>query len=311
MSVRDWAGVYLKGAAMGAADAVPGVSGGTIALITGIYERLVGAIAALDPAEAVMLLELLPHLTSADGRAEFASTLREMDVPFLVMLAVGVLTAVLTVANLVEIARHEYTAITFAFFLGLIAASVVVLLSEVSLDTTGRVTAGIVGFAVAFALSGAGQGSLLSASLPLVFVAGAIAICAMVLPGVSGSLLLLTFGLYATMTNAVSEATDAVLAGNLGAASAPVTTLVVFSLGALLGVLTFARVVEWAFDHYRAATLTFLVALMAGALRAPAIKITEATGAWTLETGVPVLVAALVGAGLVLVLDATTDDLDY
>jgi putative membrane protein len=311
MAVREWAAVYLKGAAMGAADAVPGVSGGTIALITGIYERLVGAIAALDPEEALALLPLLPRLGDARARRELGDALTDMEVPFLLVLGMGVLTAVITVANLVEVAIHDYPGLTFAFFFGLIAASVLVLFGEVSADTPGRIMAGVTGFAFAFVLSGQAQGNMLPGGLAVMFVAGAVAICAMVLPGVSGSLILLTLGKYDTMTGAVSDVTDALFAGALGEAVDPLSTLVVFSFGALVGILTFARAVEWALDHYRAATLTFLVALMAGALRAPAIEIGDATSAWTAASVVPLLVAGVVGAGAVLALDATTDDLDY
>ncbi|MCD2200492.1 DUF368 domain-containing protein [Halobacterium sp. KA-4] len=311
MDGRAWIAVYLKGAAMGAADAVPGVSGGTIALITGVYERLVGAIAALDPIDALGLLALVPRLGSADARAEFVETLVRMDVPFLALLGTGVVTAVVTVANVVHVAIHDFPGVTFAFFFGLIAASVVVLLGEVSIETPGRIAAAIVGFVLAFVLSAQAQAGALPEVLPVVFLAGAVAICAMVLPGVSGSLLLLTLGLYDTMTSAVSEATDAALGGDLGATVDPVTTLVVFSAGAVVGLLSFARVVEWALDHYRAATLTFLVALMAGALRAPAIQISAANPEWSVASAGGVLVAALVGAAVVLVLDATTDDLNY
>ncbi|GAA0265921.1 DUF368 domain-containing protein [Halobacterium noricense] len=311
MDGRAWLAVYLKGAAMGAADAVPGVSGGTIALITGIYERLVGAIAALDPVEALGLLALVPRLGSADAREEFVETLVRMDVPFLALLGVGVLTAVVTVANVVHVAINDFPGVTFAFFFGLIAASVVALLGEVSVDTPGRVAAAVVGFVLAFVLSAQAQAGALPEVLPVVFLAGAIAICAMVLPGVSGSLLLLTLGLYDTMTSAVSEATDAAFGGDLAASIEPLTTLVVFMLGAVVGLLSFARVVEWALDHYRAATLTFLVALMAGALRAPAIQINDANPEWTAASAGSVLVAAVLGAAVVLVLDATTDDLDY
>jgi len=311
MAVREWVTVYLKGAAMGAADAVPGVSGGTIALITGIYERLVGAIAALDPGEALALLPLLPRLGDASARREFGDALTDMEVPFLFVLGVGVVSAVVTVANAVDVAYHEYPGLTFAFFFGLIAASVLVLLGEVSVETPGRVAAGVVGFGFAYVLSGLSHGNVLPGGLAVMFVAGAVAICAMVLPGVSGSLILLTLGKYETMTGAVSEATDAVLAGAVGDMVDPVSTLVVFSLGALVGILTFARAVEWALDHYRAATLTFLVALMAGALRAPAIEIADATAAWTAASVAPLLAAAVVGAVAVLALDATTDDLDY
>jgi putative membrane protein len=311
MAVRDWAAVYLKGAAMGAADAVPGVSGGTIALITGIYERLVTALAALDPREAVELLGLVPQLGDDGVRAKFAATLTDMEVPFLLVLGVGVLTAVVTVANLVEVAYHDYPGLTFAFFFGLIAASVVVLFDEVSADTPGRILAGVLGFVFAFVLSGQAQGGGLPSGLLVIFVVGAFAICAMVLPGVSGSLILLTVGKYETMTSAVSAATDTLFAGELREAVDPVSTLVVFILGALVGILSFARAVKWALDTYRAATLTFLVALMAGALRAPAIHIADATPEWTVAAAVPLLVAGGVGAGVVLALNAATGDLDY
>jgi len=311
MAVREWAAVYLKGAAMGAADAVPGVSGGTIALITGIYERLVGAIASLDPGEALALLPLLPRLGDESARREVGDALTGMEVPFLFVLGVGVLTAVVTVANAVDVAYQEFPGLTFAFFFGLIVASVVVLLGEVSVETPGRVAAGVVGFGFAFVLSGLSHGDVLPGGLAVMFVAGAVAICAMVLPGVSGSLILLTLGKYETMTGAVSEATDALFAGALAEAVDPLSTLVVFAVGALAGILTFARAVEWALDHYRAATLTFLVALMAGALRAPAIEIADATSAWTAASVAPLVVAGVLGAGAVLALDATTDDLDY
>ncbi|MFB6269958.1 MAG: DUF368 domain-containing protein [Halobacterium sp.] len=311
MSTRDYLVVYAKGAAMGAADAVPGVSGGTIALIAGIYERLVGAIAALDPMEALALLALVPRLGRADVREEFWEWLVRMDVPFLAVLGVGVLSAVVTVANVVHVAIADFPGVTFAFFFGLIAASVVVLLGEVALDTPGRIGAAVVGFALAFVVSAQAQADLLPDGLPVMFLAGAVAICAMVLPGVSGSLILITLGKYETMTTAVSEATDALFAGDAANAVGPLATLVVFMVGAVVGLLSFARVVEWALDHYRAATLTFLVALMAGALRAPAIKIGEADPALTPGSAGVILVAGVLGAGVVLVLDATTDDLDY
>lgn len=311
MSSRDWLAVYLKGAAMGAADAVPGVSGGTIALITGIYERLVGAIAALDPQEALALLALVPGLADRDVREEFRRSLVEMDVPFLALLAFGVLSAAITVANVVEVAIHDVPGLTFAFFFGLIAASVVVLLSEVSVSTPGRIGAAVTGFVLAFALSGQAQANVLPGGLLVLFLAGVVGISAMVLPGVSGSLILLTLGKYDTMTSAVSAATDALFAGRLGEVVDPLTTLVVFTTGAVVGILSFARAVEWALEEFRAATLTFLVALMAGALRAPAIRIADATPSWSAPNLGGVLVAGFVGAALVLVLDATTDDLEY
>ncbi|WP_328220690.1 DUF368 domain-containing protein [Halobacterium salinarum] len=310
-TLRAWLAVYAKGAAMGAADAVPGVSGGTIALIVGIYERLVSALAGLSVADVATVVALVPRLGSRDGRAAVAETLRALDVPFLAVLGAGVVSAVVTVANVVDVAYTQYPGLTFAFFFGLIAASVVVLIGEVAVDTPGRIGAALGGFALAFAVSAQATAGTLPDGLAVMVVTGAVAICAMVLPGVSGSLILLTLGKYETMTSAVSATVDAVAAGALGDAVAPVATLAAFSLGALAGVLTFARVVQWALAEYRAATVTFLVALMAGALRAPAVRIADATAAWTVGSVAPLVAAGVVGAAAVLVLDATTDDLDY
>lgn len=310
MAAREWVSVFLKGMAMGAADAVPGVSGGTIALITGIYERLVDALAGIDPGDVLAVLSLLAGSFRRDARAELRGTLTDLDVPFLVVLGTGLVTAVVTVANVVEVATEVYPGPTYAFFFGLVLASVVALRDEATLDSSRGVAVAVVGVVLALAVSGP-----VSATLPVspatTFLVGAVAICAMVLPGISGSLILLTIGYYGVMTGAVHDASGFVLDGQLTAAIAPVSTLGVFTVGAFIGVLTFARVVAWAFETNRRDTLTFLVALMAGALWAPGKRILAATDAPTATAVGALLVAGLLGAGAVLALDRYTDDLEY
>jgi len=303
VSARDWLGVYLRGVAMGAADAVPGVSGGTIALITGIYGRLVEAVANLDP-RAVLALAgpAVRAPVDADARATVRDALVEMDVPFLVVLGFGLLSAVVTVANLVQYALDSYPVATYAFFFGLVLASVVVLASEVHLATVWHAAVAVAGFALAFVASGPVQGSLPDGPV-VTFLVGALAICAMVLPGVSGSLILLALGQYDRMTGAVHAATGAVVGGHIDAALAPLATLVVFACGALVGLLSFARVVAWAFERYHAATMTFLVALMAGALRAPVRLTLESAGAVTGGVVATFVALAAVGALCVLALE--------
>jgi len=311
MSAREWAVVYLKGVAMGSADAVPGVSGGTIALITGIYGRLVGAIADLEIRPLVGLVgPAVRAPVDADARETLWGALAGMDLPFLVVLAFGLLSAVVTVANLVQYTLVAYPVATYAFFFGLVLASVAVLVDEVDLGTPGRAAAGVVGFALAFVVSGASQGHLPS-NLVVTFLVGALAICAMVLPGISGSLILLTLGEYDRMTGAVHAATTAAVSGDLASLVAPTTTLVVFAVGALVGVLTFARVVAWAFERYHAATLTFLVALMVGALRAPARLALANVSTVDARTIAVLVVPALVGAALVIVLERVSGGVDY
>ncbi|MFC7227484.1 DUF368 domain-containing protein [Salinirubellus salinus] len=302
--LRDYLVVYLKGTAMGTADAVPGVSGGTIALIAGIYERLIAAITDFD----VDLLRSLLGVHTADGRAEFLGRVRALDLAFLVSLGLGVATALITVSRVLEVALVEYTALTFAFFFGLIAASAVVLYGEVHVNTPRRVAAAVFGFVFAFVLTGEVTAILPNTPL-VVFLAGVVAISAMILPGISGSFLLLVLGQYEYVVRSLRQFTDAVVAFDASALVADGSVLASFAAGAVVGLLTISRVIEWALEHYRPATLTFLVSLMVGALRLPAERVLGATPEFTPAVVAPLVLAAVVGAGAVLALDHFTEDL--
>ena len=166
-SLRAWVVVYFKGVFMGAADAVPGVSGGTIALITGIYERLITAITSLDPTA----LRYLPRVHRRTERAEFRAALIEMDIPFLFALGAGVVTALITVSRVMYYAFETYPGLVAALFFGLIAASAIVLYEHVSLDSPRRVAVALFGFVLAFALSGPEVSGSLPNSPVFVFVA--------------------------------------------------------------------------------------------------------------------------------------------
>ncbi|UPW00312.1 DUF368 domain-containing protein [Halorussus gelatinilyticus] len=309
--MREWLSIYLKGLFMGAADAVPGVSGGTIALITGIYERLVGAIAAFDP----NVLADLPRVYDSEARGRVAAMLREMDIGFLLVLGAGIMTAIVGVTGAVARISDSSPAILFAFFFGLIAASAVVLWSEVRLDTRGEKVAAVVGFVVAFLLASESTAAVIPHSPPVLFVVGAIAICAMILPGVSGSFLLILFGQYIFMSDTlhafIDEAVGVARGGPLEPAVGPAVAVASFVAGAAVGILTFARVVEWALSNHREVTLTFLVALMVGALRLPVAKILGAGGEWSVARVAAVLLAGVAGTAAVLLVDYYTDDLDY
>ncbi|WP_435194281.1 DUF368 domain-containing protein [Natronomonas sp. EA1] len=303
---RTWLVVYLKGLCMGAADAVPGVSGGTIALIVGVYERLLTAITNVDPDAVTELLGDLSRVHTRPGRASLAATLLRLDAPFVAVLLAGVFTALATVAGVMHVAVTDFPVPTYAFFFGLIAASAVVLRHGVSLDTLGRVLAGLVGFTFAFLVSGAARGAL-PHTLPVLFLSGAIAITAMVLPGISGSFILLLLGQYEFMTEIPSRLFDSLSTGDLE----PLFVLAAFGLGALAGLFSIAHVVKWALTHYRRGTLVFLVALMVGALRVPADEVAANVTAWTPGTVAVVVGAGVAGAALVLGLDYVTDELDY
>lgn len=308
--MREWLSIYLKGVCMGAADIVPGVSGGTIALIAGIYDRLIAAIAGLDP----RILATVPALASGEGRARFRDELLEMDVPFLLVLGLGIGTAVLLMSRLITAAFEAYPAVLNGFFFGLIAASAVVIYRVTDVDTPGRIGALLFGAVLAFVVSGATESGG-DASLLLVFLAGAIAISAMVLPGISGAAFLYILGQYEYMLGALTEFTDALVGllggGTVEAVVDPGVPVVAFMIGAVAGLLTMARLVKRALERNRMATLGFLVGLMIGALRLPVDEAAAATEVWTPGLLAAVVGATLVGAAVVLGFDHYTDSLDY
>lgn len=302
--------VYCKGLAMGSADAVPGVSGGTIALIVGIYERLIAALTALDPA----VLGSLPALHRADARSALIADLREMDVPFLLALGGGMVTAVIILARVVEVALETVPGPTFAFFFGLIGASAIVLAEREWFGDTRQIIASVIGFTIAFVIAGISGGTGVPSSLPILFVAGALAISGMLLPGISGAFILLLLGQYNTMTSTLNRFVDGVLRVVVDGITAQLLedTIVIgaFLSGAVVGVFTVAYAVRWALENYRRATLAFLVSLMVGSLRLPVVEVLAATDRAPADV-LGVVVAAVVGAAFVLALDWSTADLDY
>ncbi|QSW99650.1 DUF368 domain-containing protein [Haloterrigena alkaliphila] len=308
--MREFLSVYLKGFSMGAADVVPGVSGGTIALIVGIYDRLIRAITAIDPRAFRPAL----HPTDPDARARLRTELERMDIPFLLALGLGVGTAIVVLSQLMHEAATTYPVATYGFFFGLIAASAVVLYGEVGRWTGGRVALSVGAIAVAFVISGAAAGDV-PHGLPIVLVAGAIAICAMILPGVSGAFFLLILGQYEYMTGTLSGFVDGLVGLLDGGTLAPVietgTVVAVFCTGAVVGLFTMAHAVGYALEHYRAATLAALVSLMVGALRLPVERVWTNLGETAIGTPSVAVATALVGAGAVLLVNWYTDDLEY
>lgn len=303
--------VYAKGLAMGAADAVPGVSGGTIALITGIYERLIQALTALHP-------DPVGHLVRAhrrEHRRQLREDLVEMDVPFLVVLGLGMVSAVVLLARVVQVALSSIPAETFAFFFGLIGASAIALYERQWLATPGRVVSAAAGFSLAFLVAGATGRGVLDPTLLVVFATGTVAIVGLVLPGISGAFILLLLGQYdyltATLNSFVDEVFLLVTGSGTDRLAAEATVVLTFVAGGLVGLLTIAHAVRFALERYRGATLAFLVSLMVGALRFPALRILEHTESTSPGTLGVIVLAAIVGAALVLLLDRYTDDLDY
>jgi putative membrane protein len=301
-SDAEWVRVYLTGLAMGVADAVPGVSGGTIALIAGVYRRLIDALAAIEPDRIVRTLGVVV----SEHREGALAALREMDVPFLLVLLSGILTAVVVATRLVHEAIVTAPGFTYAFFVGLIAASAVVLYQRVSITTPTEVAAAIAGFVVSFVASGS-EGLTLGIGPAGTFLAGAIAVSAMVLPGISGSLLLIILGQYERMVGTLQGFIESFAALASGGPFGPVieqgTVVVVFVGGAVVGLFTVAKSVDYALERSPGPTLAFLVSLVVGALRRPVVEVLVARPNPSPTVVTVILGWAFLGALLVVGLD--------
>jgi putative membrane protein len=307
---QDAVAVYLKGFAMGSAATVPGVSGGTIALILGIYDRFIRALTLLDG----RLARLAVGLYRPEGRARFWAAAREQDIPFLLVLFAGIGTAVLTLARVISATLAAAPGPMFALFGGLIAASAFVLFERQWLTQPRQMLAAAVGFVIAFVVAGASGAGVFPETLPVVFFAAVIAISGMVLPGLSGSFLLLLLGQYEYLTTVAGRLTDH--GATLASGTVPdklfgdLAVVGTFGLGAAVGFFTTAYTVRAALERYPRATFAFLVSLMIGALHYPAIRIAEETDPAALPLA-GIVLAALAGAALVLVFDYYTKDLEY
>lgn len=229
---------------MGAADVVPGVSGGTVALVLGIYPRLIAVISGGSHA--------LGSLARLDIRG-FITRLRALDWAFLIPLLVGIGMAVVALAGVIDHLLETQPVRMAALFFGLVGGSVVVATRLVQGWDAGKVAITAVTAVIAFLVLGQRSGPVQDPSLLLYLVAGSIAICAMILPGVSGSFLLLMLGMYDNVLGAVTDRDLVVLA--------------VFMIGCVVGLALFSRVLHWGLVHHEFTLLAALIGLMVGSLR--------------------------------------------
>ncbi|MES3518018.1 MAG: DUF368 domain-containing protein [Natronomonas sp.] len=306
--IRGWVVVFLKGACMGIADAVPGVSGGTIALIVGIYDRLITALTAVDP----RILFDVGKIRTTNGRRVLAEELVAMDLPFLLLLGVGIVSAAGTVATTANVAVTTAPVPTYAFFFGLIAASGFVLSRSVVVGTVRRLAVGVVGFGTAFFVTGfTASGGGAQPTSAVLFLVGAVVISAMVLPGISGAFLLLLFGQYEFISGLPRAVVSGALTGDPSALEPALGPLFAFLAGAVVGLFSFAYLVRSALRRHRDATLVFLLSLMIGSLRLPVERVAADAGGLSPSTAALVAIPAFLGCAVVLLLDSYTDELVY
>ncbi len=285
--------IYGYGLCMGTADALPGVSGGTVALLLGFYGRLIAAITALTPGRALAVLRGYDPVRRDRAR----KALLEMDLAFLIPLGVGMVTAVALIAGVVSALADSNPIALFGFFTGLIAASAVVLYRGLEIATAEHVLVALAGVSLAV-LVAANVLTLPGSGGVLIFLSGVLAISAMILPGISGSLILILLGQYVFLSGELSAFLSAIgrlaAGGSLEAVVGPGTTVALFLAGGVVGLLTIARIVRYALARRRELTLVFLVSLIAGSIPAPLYNVGE-SHAWTGE--VIALTAAWTVAG--------------
>lgn len=241
---KHFAGLVMRGFAIGAADLVPGVSGGTVALVTGIYGRLVAAIGSCALGAGRLLRGDLPGATRS---------LKSVEWVFLIAILAGAGLAVASLAGVIESLLRNQPVRTAAVFFGLIGGAIVVAWKLLrNPGTVHAAIAGVVGLA-AFALFGFRSGGVHNPDWYVFVAAGALGICAFILPGVSGSFLLLAIGMYQHVLGAVNDR-------NL-------TLLLAFALGAGVGLGLFSRLLEWLLDRYHDLVVAVMIGLMIGSFR--------------------------------------------
>lgn len=233
-------GIFLRGMAMGAADVVPGVSGGTIALISGIYDRLINAISSAD-------VELLGYLR----KLEIVKAWQHVDATFLLILLAGILTSIATLASIIISALATYPLLVWSFFFGLIFASAIFLMRQIKSWGWTNVLLLLVGVAIAVAVVFIKPVESDGAPWYL-FVAGAIAICATILPGISGGFILVLLGAYTPILIAVKNFDIVPLASLMA--------------GAGLGLLFFSKVLSWLLARFHNRVMALLTGFLLGSL---------------------------------------------
>ena len=239
-TVKDYLVISMKGIAMGAADVVPGVSGGTIAFISGIYEELIDSINQVN-------LGALKILKKEGFGAMWVS----VNGNFLLALLLGIGISVLSLARLIRHFLETQPILIWSFFFGLVLASIIYVAMKIQRWNLGKMLLLILGALIGFGITTLTPQTA-EVTYLYVFLSGALAICAMILPGISGGYILLLLGMYKPVLDALHDK-------NIG-------LLVMLMAGAVIGLLSFSRLLKWLFDHYESLTLALLTGFIIGSL---------------------------------------------
>lgn len=240
-SLKNYLGIILRGFLMGASDVVPGVSGGTMAFILGIYEELIDAIKSIDLTFIKLILTF-----------KFKEALNIVPWKFLASVFIGILLAIFSLARVLEWLLENKPVLLWSFFFGLVVASIIMVARRIP-----RWTALTISLSLVVALGAYWLVGLVPTETPtdwwFIFLSGVIAICAMILPGISGSFILVLLGKYQYILGAVNNR--------------DFLTLGIFAIGAAIGITSFAQLLSWLFKKHHNLTIAMLAGLMLGSLR--------------------------------------------
>lgn len=262
---------------MGSCDIMPGISGGTIALITGIYDKLISSISNIK------LLFLKPLLKG--NFTEFKKQLfEEVDFEFFIPLGLGIVIAVLVMAGIINFLLANYAAFTYSFFAGLILASVYVLYKQLNALNIQTIIVSVIFAILGFIFVGLNPMQA-AHSLPVLFVSGFVAISAMLLPGISGSSLLLLLGQYEYMIGVLHRFS--------------IIEIIVFVVGALAGFMVMSRIITYLLKNHKTITVAALIGIMIGSLRIPMQQVITADFIALIIS----FVIAVIGMAIVLLLE--------
>lgn len=250
-SLREYALIFLSGFIMGSADIVPGVSGGTMAFILGIYQELIDSIRAfISPNAFKMVL-----------RFQFLKAFSTLPWPFLLTLAMGILTAIALLSSKIKWMLDHKPALIWSFFFGLVLASIFACLPRVSKWSIDRLIGIVVGAIAAWVIVGLPLNQHPPTGLWYISICGAVAFCAMILPGISGSFILVLMGKYEAILGAVHNLKSGIDIGQ------NLLIIVCFIIGIIIGIISFVQLLNWLLRKYHDLTISILIGFMAGSLR--------------------------------------------
>jgi len=243
---------------MGVCDLIPGISGGTIAFITGIYARLIDAVKGFSPK---LIYDFLTYPINRKTDA-LKEDIKNLDLVFLLMLLLGIASAFLVGSRIIQFLLRDYFTYTLSFFIGLILASSRIIFNHIENHNLKNILFCVLGFILGLTSSILVPLSV-TPSLRYVFLGGFFAVSAMFLPGISGAYILLILGLYEFMVNVLNDVLN------------NISYFLIFILGALLGAFSISRIISFLFKKNRCRTLYALLGLVIGALSTPLRKIIE------------------------------------